>query len=180
MPKSEPISAEDVNIALSVIGRHRCRLRKETAELDKVIAIEKKRYAPRLARLRATVKEKEDALRERCEASRRTLLADGKKTLKLMFGALSWRKRPAAVQLQKGVSAEDAAARLVGAGGDGLVRTITVLDKDAIKAAWELDEVSAAVLANAGLRVAPGFDRLAISYDEIKIMEAVDAAAAGK
>lgn len=126
-----PSSREEADTLLGQIGALQREVERIEADLSDQVSRSKADAKKRADPLVKQAEAKFVALMAWANASRETLLVEGRKSLALSQGTIGWRRAPPAVRVEKGQ--EDAViAALEAAGLTDLLREVVELDKEAI------------------------------------------------
>ena len=110
-------------------------------------------------------------LRADVEPNRAGLFAKGKKTLKLLFGTISFRQQPDRVSLVKGISEEAATAMLTEAGLLDLVRLKKEIARDVIRIKVRAKELMLVVIERCGIEFHEGSEDFYVEPDRARVSE---------
>lgn len=154
-----PISREAVDRELYQIGRLLLRMEWIETVMQQQIDEIKAGRAGELDGLCQRIERLAERLRLRCEDSRQELLPGNRKCLKLLMGAIGWRKQPDTVQPKRGVRQEAVIEALKALSRDNLVRVREEINKVAVAEALRRGGLSQEDMDHCGLRVRLGQDQ---------------------
>ena len=172
--KTESITREDVAKRLLAIGRDTLELERIAIRMQLRVDRIKEQYVAEMQALADIIKAGQENLEKLCNLGRESLLKRGAKSLKTLFGTISWRLLPHKITCQKGVKESEAGARLIAAGHDSLTRVIHEVDRDAVKAALDDGGLSLSQLRHAGLRYVEEGEKFFPKFDREAVEEAGD------
>jgi len=169
------MSREDLNRSLFYIGQIELEITTLQAEMDAAVDAARRPFAAKLERRRESLKGLARELRLFCEDSREHLTPGKAKFCGVTFGKIGWRKQLDKLAVRKGVTAEQACARLLDVGHDELVRTEFHLEKKPTLAAIQAGRLSEAACERAGLYVKPGREDWWYEVDHETVQQHPDA-----
>ncbi|GJM12766.1 MAG: host-nuclease inhibitor protein Gam [Pseudohongiella sp.] len=135
-----PKTQEEAEVILGQIGALQRKLTGEEVTMNNQLAAVKDRYKKKAEQISKDITEAFKRLQSWAEANRDELLPGKRKTANLSTGRLSWRKTPPKVNVK---NTDDAIEELRDAGYTWALKTVTVIDKEAILAKPEIAEVLA-------------------------------------
>lgn len=173
MKTKELKSIAEVEQAMNQLQRTRASLDKKTAETNSKIATVRDEYTESIADLEEEAKRLESQLEAWAEEHRgdEELFPNGKKTLDLQAGTISFRKGNAKVVLRKKTKLADVIQFLSNTRKELFKSFLSmpdpVLDKSAVKEAYDGGEIDADDLQAIGLQIDEGEETASIKLKEL-------------
>ena len=172
MAKPAATKSVRLNASLRALGILDIQIERLAGEMDLEVSRVKARYAGRITTHQANREKLAHEIELFCVDNRVDLLPPKAKSLRLLFGRISWRFSPPSVSLACGVDGERAAMLLREHGHGDLVRERLEPNKPVILAALATEKISAVKLKGAGLRVNPGHEEFHAEPDRAEIEKA--------
>ncbi len=169
--KVDEVTREQVNARLKRLGQKVIEFDQIKLGMEEEITEVKAAYAQQLEGRAETIERLARGLRLAVQDSRERLLPKDRKSSKLLFGTVGFRRQGDKVEPAVGVTEEQAAFKLQGLDLNQFVNITVKPDKDAIKAALKAHEVNTQILNSVGLVVVPAGEDFYYKLDRPQIRE---------